>query len=65
MQTTTYIVYPKAKDGASPSIKVKASGYSVVGNGERVTFEDGGTQIAVFNLSELTGFVRAENVVNG
>lgn len=60
----TYNIYIQGADAVQRTIKVKATGYTVSGKGDVVTFEDDGKQIAVFNVGQLVGFVRADHVVN-
>lgn len=60
----TYIVFIKTEESGHKTVKIKASGYTMVDNGVRVNFEGEGKNIAVFTMASLVGFVRDDHIVN-
>lgn len=59
-----FLVFAKINETESRVIRIKATEFMVEDSGSRLVFEDGGKQIAMFNMNELIGFVEAEHIVN-
>lgn len=63
MNGQTYIIYTKFGNAGNQSIKIKATGYSTTTD-KQLIFEDKGTRIAVFNMSEVGGFIQEDHIVD-
>lgn len=64
MSASTYILYIKSSEATPKTLRIKASGYIVVPEGNTVRFEEADNVVAVFNMAEIVGFVESVHIVN-
>jgi hypothetical protein len=62
MEKRVYVIYSKSSEGKT--ISINAAGHTVSSDGQRVTFQDANNTVAVFNMSEIVGFVQADHIVS-
>jgi hypothetical protein len=62
MDSKTYILFTKLANPAYQAIRVRASTYFIINDGERIKFSDEGKDVAIFNISELVGFIREDHL---